>query len=71
MQPCPHGGYEAEAVAELETGEVSGESPPFAKAAKDGAPTVLLFKERAGCVGHSPGNSYAAVAVFLGLGTGT
>jgi hypothetical protein len=41
MQPCPHGGYEAEAVAELETGEVSGESPPFAKAAKDGDNAVV------------------------------
>jgi hypothetical protein len=37
----PHGGYEAEAVAELETGEVSGESPPFAKAAKDGDNAVV------------------------------
>jgi hypothetical protein len=41
MQTCPHGGYEAEAVAELETGEVSGESPPFAKAAKDGDNAVV------------------------------
>jgi hypothetical protein len=59
------------AVAELETVRRTVCNPTLYKSGKGWAPTLLLVKERAGWWDTRPENSYAALAVFLGVGTGT